>query len=378
MSLKAEPAVPADILNAIRAPFAAYGGQAIDPPILQPLTALLDLAGEAMRARLFVVQSESGEPAALRPDLTISVAQAHIASGAASGRYFYEGKAFRTAPPGADRPVEFSQIGVDSFGPAEEGADVAALALSWTAAKAGGRTDLSVTMGDVGLFGDFLQALGIAESTRQRLVGVFASGRPLGPELERAQAGLTRGQSGSRLAGMLADLPEAEATGVLEELWRLAGIQPVGGRNPAEIVQRLAERSEFERAPPLSPAEAELIGRYLQVSATPRTALDQIEKLAYEAKVEFDRALAPWVQRLKTLDTLGVPEGVLTLSAGFIRAFGYYDGLLFDVRSAALGPDQPVAAGGRYDALPVRLGGKTPGGVGCMVRPSRAWKGAGR
>jgi len=54
----------------------------------------------------------------------------------------------------------------------------------------------------------------------------------------------------------------------------------------------------------------------------------------------------------------------------------YYDGVLFEVRSAALGPDQPVAAGGRYDALPQRLGARVKtGAVGCMVRPGRAYAG---
>ena len=62
-------------------------------------------------------------------------------------------------------------------------------------------------------------------------------------------------------------------------------------------------------------------------------------------------------------------------TASFGRAFGYYDGFLFDVVSAALGDDRPVAGGGRYDTLLVRLGSAHPSGaVGCMVRPGRAIK----
>jgi ATP phosphoribosyltransferase regulatory subunit len=75
----------------------------------------------------------------------------------------------------------------------------------------------------------------------------------------------------------------------------------------------------------------------------------------------------------------------MRLATGFGRAFGYYDGFLFEVRSAALGPDQPVAAGGRYDSLLTRLAAQSGGlraakaglggAVGCMVRPWRAWAG---
>jgi ATP phosphoribosyltransferase regulatory subunit len=83
--------------------------------------------------------------------------------------------------------------------------------------------------------------------------------------------------------------------------------------------------------------------------------------------------LAAWDRRLAALRE--VPAERLRLATAFARGFGYYDGVLFEVRSDALGEDQPVAAGGRYDSLPARLG--TPlstGAVGCMVRPGRAWR----
>jgi ATP phosphoribosyltransferase regulatory subunit len=58
------------------------------------------------------------------------------------------------------------------------------------------------------------------------------------------------------------------------------------------------------------------------------------------------------------------------------HAFDYYDGLYFEIRSAALGDDRPVASGGRYDALPARLGAPAPyRAVGCVVRPWLAYAG---
>jgi ATP phosphoribosyltransferase regulatory subunit len=58
------------------------------------------------------------------------------------------------------------------------------------------------------------------------------------------------------------------------------------------------------------------------------------------------------------------------------HAFDYYDGLTFEVRSAALGDDRPVASGGRYDGLLARLGGAVDArAVGCVVRPWRAFAG---
>ena len=59
--MRIEPPVPPQILAPIRAPLEAAGAERAEAPLLQPLNLLLDLAGEAMRARLFVVQSEGGD-----------------------------------------------------------------------------------------------------------------------------------------------------------------------------------------------------------------------------------------------------------------------------------------------------------------------------
>jgi ATP phosphoribosyltransferase regulatory subunit len=376
--MKVEAPVPADILAAVKAPFAAAGAQAVDAPVLQPLGVLLDLAGEAMRTRLFVVQGEGGEEVCLRPDFTIPIARAHLAEGGGAGRYIYEGKAFRVAPRGSGRAEEFLQVGIEIYGGADVPAEDAEVAgLAWRAAAAGGRADLSLVMGDVSLFAAVVDALGLADALAARLKRAFAQPRALQAELVRAQAPAPQPRQGDRLSALLAGLPEAEACAVLEDLWAIAGIEPVGGRKPAEIVHRLAERAAAAGAPRLTEAEAGLIERYLAISDRPRAALDALAALAKSGGLGLDAVLAEWTRRLDGLVAQGAPEAAMTLTAGFGRAFSYYDGFLFEVRSAALGEDRPVAAGGRYDGLALALGGMAgESAVGCMVRPGRAWAGA--
>lgn len=366
--MRLEPAIPADALAAIRAPFAEAGAAPTDAPVLQPLALLLDLAGEAMRSRLFVVQGEGGEEAALRPDFTIPIARAHIEAGASAGRYFYEGKAFRVAPAGSSRAEEFLQVGLEAYGgsdPVADDAEVAALA--WRAAQAGGRTDLTLELGDVSLFAAFVDSLSVEPRLAARLKRAFSRPRLLKAELE----GETRDSEATRIAGLLAGLPEAEAVGVLEELWALAGIEPVGGRSAADIAHRLVERADAAQGARLTPAEAEKVGAFLAISDAPAKALDAIAKLSPGATGVLDR----WMKRLVAMAEQGADPKRMRLSTAFGRAFGYYDGLLFEVRSAALGDDRPVAAGGRYDGLPARLGGQATTAVGCMVRPARAFAG---
>lgn len=372
--MKLEAAVPAAVLEKIREPFLGVGAKPADAPVMQPLGLLLDLAGEAMRSRLFIVQGEGGEEAALRPDFTIAIARAHLASGTKSGRYLYEGKAFRVAPRGSGRAEEFLQIGLEAFEPGDRAeADAEAVALAWRAARAGGRSDLTMMLGDVSLFSAFVDSLELAAPLAARLKRAFTQPRLLRAELEGEPAPQAEA---SRVAALLAGLPEDEAALVLEELWALAGIQPVGGRGAAEIAYRLVSRTESAKGPRLSPAQAERVRGFLAISDKPALALEAAAKLAGSKSRALSTALEGWGKRLAGMAGRGAPLDRMRLSTAFGRQFGYYDGMLFEVRSAALGEDRPVAAGGRYDGLLGRLGGKATGGaVGCMVRPARAWSG---
>ena len=382
--MRVEPPVPARALAAIRDALASAGGEPIDAPILQPLNLLLDLAGEAMRARLFVVQAEGGEEACLRPDFTVAVARKHIERGAEAGRYIYEGPAFR-ASPGGDRPEEFVQLGIERFAPvgARVGAgagtveaDAEITALAWRAAVAGGRGDLTLWLGDVGLFSAFIESLALPPTVAARLKRVAGRPRLLNAELARAGEGVAPSRSG-QLTKTLAGLSESQAAAMLEEVWALAGVEPVGGRGPGEIAQRLVRRAEAASAPALTPAQATAIRAFMAISDAPAAGLTQVRALAGKARARdgaLDAALGDWDARLARLTE--IPADRMRFSPALGHAFDYYDGLTFEVLSEALGADRPVASGGRYDGLLARLGGSADASaVGLVVRPWRAYAG---
>lgn len=380
--MRLERSIPAEALDAIRAPLLAAGAALTDAPVLQPLGLLLDLTGEAMRSRLFVVSGDGGEEACLRPDFTVAVARQHFENGGQPARRRYEGKAFRVAPRGSDRAEEFLQLGVEAFEAGDPvAADAEIAALAWASSAAGGRSDLSMTLGDVSLFAAFVDSLDLAPPLAARLKRAFAKPRQLKAELDGDSSALSSEQS--RIASLLAGLPETEASAVLQELWSLAGIEPVGGRRPAEIAHRLVERAEAAKAGRLDAEQADKVRAFLAVSDRPDAALDAITALAGPNDERLKAAIAGWRARLAGMVERGVPLDRVTLAAAFGRAFGYYDGYLFEVHSAALGAERPLAAGGRYDGLPLKLGvGKlgvstNTGAVGCMVRPARAYAGGG-
>ena len=246
-----EPSVPRPALEAIRAPFLSKDAEAIDVPVMLPLAQVLDLAGEAMRARLFVVQADGIDEACLRPDFTIPVASAHIASGKARGRNVYEGKAFQVAPPGSDRAEEFVQVGLEGLG--EEGprsADAEALVLAWRAAQAGGRKDLRATLGDIGLFAGFVDGLGLDPSTAARLKRAFLRPGKMAAELARAQSPENGARDGDAVAARLARMPEAKAVAAA----RRFGPRPAWSRSVGAAPSRsfAAWLSAPATAPPLA------------------------------------------------------------------------------------------------------------------------------
>ena len=378
--MRVEPAVPAEVLAAIRGPLEGAGAERADAPLLQPLNLLLDLAGEAMRSRLFVVQSEGGAESCLRPDFTVAIARQHIDGGRAAGRYWYEGAAFRAAG-GEDRPEEFVQVGLEMFSPggpqsrngAIEAADAEIAGLSWRAAQAGGRDDLSLWLGDVALFGAFVDSLDLPETLAGRLKRVAGRPRLLWNELSRVGEGPS--EAGGTLAGLLAGLSEPQAATLLEEVWALAGVEPVGGRGPAEIAARLVRKAEAASAPALTDAQSEAIRAFMAIDDTPGNAFARMRGLAGRKDRSLKAALAGWDARLAELSQT-VPADRMRFTPALGHAFDYYDGLVFEVRSAAVGPDRAVAVGGRYDGLLTRLGGQGDArAVGCMVRPWRAWAG---
>src|SRR3981081_3605166 len=88
------------------------------PAILQPAEPFLDLSGEDIRRRMYLVNDPVGGAPCLRPDLTIPVALDYLASPQAGrpASFCYLGPVFRHRREG---PAEFLQAGIESYGRAD-------------------------------------------------------------------------------------------------------------------------------------------------------------------------------------------------------------------------------------------------------------------
>src|SRR3546814_13053867 len=92
MPLTGTPDFADDLLRA----FEARGTVRVNTPVIQPADPFLDMAGEDLRRRIFLTESETGQSLCLRPEFTIPVCLDHIASQAGpTRRYSYLGEVFR-------------------------------------------------------------------------------------------------------------------------------------------------------------------------------------------------------------------------------------------------------------------------------------------
>ncbi|RWB68620.1 ATP phosphoribosyltransferase regulatory subunit [Mesorhizobium sp.] len=355
------PAIAADIT----ALFAERDTHAVEVAVLQPADPFLDMAGEDLRRRIFLTESETGKTLCLRPEFTIPVCLDHIASQAGTPRrYSYLGEVFRQRREGGN---EFFQAGIEDLGDRDTAAaDARSLAdahalLSLVLPG----QPLAITLGDQTLFEAVLAGLGLPRGWRMRLARAFGSA----PMLEAALADLANPPRNNQLSGPVATLVldgDAEALAAhiaagMEE----AGLSASGGRAPADIARRLIEKAQL-RSVRLSDEAFSALKGFLEIDVALDGATEALDKFAADAGLSLGSALENFAARVKAIELHGLPMATIRYDAAFGRPLDYYTGLVFEI--AAAGGDRPLVGGGRYDRLLTLLGAKKPiPGVGFSV-----------
>jgi ATP phosphoribosyltransferase regulatory subunit len=363
----------------LAASFADAGYARVEPPILQPASAFLDVSGEDLRRRMFLTADAEGEELCLRPDLTIPTARMHIAQGDPSkeAAYFYLGPVFRQRETGGG---EFQQAGIEIFGRTDrETAEAEIIARSAEALELYGIENAELRLGDRSLFVTFIDALDIPAAWRRRLMRDAARQAGLGRDL----AALAPSQSGSSdhtafLAALDGADPKA-AKAVVEDMLSLAGISQVGGRTAGDIAERFLEQARLRASASLPAATHEALSSFLTIESDPATALGEIRTLIVEARLsgalsvtEDDAPLRvvldAFERRNELLAKRGIDLDKVQFSTAFGRQLDYYTGLVFEFRAPRLPALGALIGGGRYDGLLVTLGAPDPvPAVGCAM-----------
>jgi ATP phosphoribosyltransferase regulatory subunit len=345
--------------EALVAAYARGGYARVTPAVLQPAEAFLDLSGEEIRARMFLTSDAAGNDFCLRPDFTIPVAQAYLASpkaGTPQG-FSYLGPVFRDR---GGEPGEILQAGIESFGRSDiAAADAEMLSLGLEASAHFGLPSPDIRIGDVGLFGALVTALDLAPAWRRRLVKDFNRKTNLTQDLDRLTLGASN--AGADYQGVLAALAGSDpkaAHALVTDLLSIAGITTVGGRTVGEIADRFLEQSALGASAALPKATRGLIESFLGIAGNPDDALAQLRKLAGDAKIAVTPALDLLETRIGFLAARGVDLDRVRFASAFGRGMDYYSGFVFEMHDPSGRMSGPLVAGGRYDGMLQRLGAK--------------------
>ena len=358
-SAKASASASSGWADALLASFAQAGYVRAEPPILQPAEPFLDLSGEDIRRSLYLTTDATGEELCLRPDLTIPVARDYLASPKAGqpAGFSYLGPVFRYR---ADRPSEFLQAGIESFGRQDRAAaDAEMLALALEATSAFGVGDVEIKTGDVALFNALIDALQLYPVWRRRLIKDFNRRISLTQDIE--QLTLKTGPGSNEYEGVLAALAGSDrkaALALVTDLMSIAGASNVGGRTVAEIADRFLEQSTL-KAGALPRDAASIIKRFLSISGDPDDAVAQLRKLASDAKLDITAAIDQLESRIGFMAARGIDVKETRFSTSFGRGLDYYTGFEFELHDLGNGTE-PLVAGGRYDGLMTQLGSAAP------------------
>ncbi|MFQ6551780.1 ATP phosphoribosyltransferase regulatory subunit [Aestuariibius insulae] len=340
------PAIRAEAARLL-AHFTSQGAQPFETGILQPAETLLDLYGEDIRARAYTTQDPQRGEMMLRPDFTVPLVQWHMENGADPARYAYAGEVFRRQEDHPDRPTEYLQIGFEIF----DGSDPAQADAEAFATIRDALGPLTPSTGDLGILTAAIDGLATTDARKQALKRHIWR-----PARFRAL-----------LARYSAETPAREAIRSEAPL--------IGKRSAAEIDARHAALAEEAQTPALTPQDRSTLDAILALRDTSPAALAALRHLANRTP-----HLAPAADRLEArldaLAALGVDPTCLPFQTTFGRTLlEYYDGFVFGL---APGPGhQPVATGGRYDALTRLLGrGRALPAVGGVIRPDLALEAA--
>ncbi|MAM95612.1 ATP phosphoribosyltransferase regulatory subunit [Parvibaculum sp.] len=354
----------------VRAGFEKAGYAPVSAPALQPADIFLDMSGEDIRRRMYVFADPAGDELCLRPELTIPVCRLYLESGGGAQKLCALGPVYRYQSRGSTKLREYTQAGVECLGASDaEAADAEVVALAANALADAGLKSYGIEMGDLALFDALVDALDLPPGWRSRLKRHFWRPDYFRELLDRLAAGDAGEESSDRqaLISAISGLDDAQAKDVIEDVLKLAGIAPVGGRTVEEVAERLIEQAELTSSS-VPKAAAKLISDFLAVSGTPQEGIARIRALTEGSGVSIEAAIARFERRLELSAKAGVDLSRAHFATGFGRNMAYYTGFVFEFRVPDLGADAMICGGGRYDDLLSALGSPNSiPAVGCAV-----------
>jgi ATP phosphoribosyltransferase regulatory subunit len=206
------------------------------------------------------------------------------------------------------------------------------------------------------------------ERWRKRLQHHFWRPAAFREFLERFCAG--GGAKRSSISDLVDRVNGENALTVVETELAARNLPLVGGRDPAEIAERLTNKALDRMEAPLPSAKAHRLNAYLSIVGEATAVDDELTSIG--GNTLFAAARQTYAKRLFEMEELGLNPRRFTFAADFGREIEYYTGFTFQIEAVTSQGAIAVAGGGRYDNLLSDMGSPVPvAAVGSAIHTDR-------
>lgn len=346
------------IFDAVHDYFARNRLTVVDIAILQAADPFLDMAGEDLRRRIFMTESENGDSLCLRPEFTIPVCLEHMASRRMTPHiYAYSGEVFRQKGRTASK---FHQAGIEEFGaPDEAVADARSLYHATAMLRhIAPRKKTSLLVGDYAVFAAVLAALGLPPGWQKKLLRCFGNDR----QLHQLLADFAKPEPPPSLPPAIRQLTgRGDKKALIQQIGQdmlAADISPSAGRTPGEIAERLLEKHALANRRLEKPAAAALED-FLAIDVPLEQAAQALSQFCAGHGLALGDVVSRFAARAGAIERQGLDLTAIRYNAAFGRALDYYTGFVYEIHDHDK-ESRLLAGGGRYDRLLTMLGARVP------------------
>ena len=345
--------------------FEEKGAIYLEIPTLLESDLLLDLYGEEINSRTYILNDPIKGNLMLRPDFTVPIVLMHIKNNQDRAEYCYSGKVWRKQDYSSLRPSEYLQVGIECFGGkdiAKEDARVFSIIR-----KAVNSIDLKIVTGDLGILRSAINGLEINTRCKKALLRQLWRPKRFLQVLEyfSHNSNLVNNEKNKII--------ELFNSGkLLDKLKNFESI--IGLRTKKDILERVSELSNDILNNQLKDIDLKLLRDLLKISCPLTQAHQKINNSTYSHEYLKKSALL-LEKRLECLSELDIDVKNIDFEVSFGRtSLEYYDGFVFEMMSKKPYNSIALAQGGRYNELTrilSQLEGcqKSPNSVGGIIRP---------
>ncbi|MEW6606082.1 MAG: histidine--tRNA ligase [bacterium] len=296
-----------EIRNKIKAFFESFGYSCIEVPIVEYTDLHLKKSGQEIISKMYTFKDYGNRSVCLRPEITASVVRAFInnlQNNPLPVKLYYIGPAFRYDTPQLGRYRQFTHAGIELIGSKTPISDTEVIAIAFLGLQLLGLESYRLVIGHIGFLSELLEKLKLNVKIKTFLI---------------------------------------EA---MEEVSK--------GKRFDEILKGLKIKSQKKQ----TEKALEFIQELRQIKGKPENIFTRIETLVaeYELNPKPLEELKSIIKNLEYFKDLNWNK--ITIDLGFGRGLQYYTGMIFEVYCDALGAENQICGGGRYDELIGTLGGQ--------------------